>query len=140
QSLPGLLRGERFELARRQGTAQVLAGGSALAVTGAAFVWMVSHALRGLISLGDLALFYQAFQQGLSLARALLENVGQLYQNSLFLGNLFEFLELQPKVVSPKEPLPAPSRLQSGIRFDRVTFRYPVNGRIALHDFNLFIP
>ena len=140
QSLRKQLRGERFDLARRQGTAQLLAGVSALAVTGAAFVWMVSQALRGLISLGDLALFYQAFQQGLSLARALLENVGQLYQNSLFLGNLFEFLALEPQVVSPQEPATPPARLREGIRFHDVTFRYPGTRKIALHDFNLTIP
>jgi len=140
QSLRKQLRGERFDLARRQGTAQLLAGVSALAVTGAAFVWMVSQALRGLISLGDLALFYQAFQQGLSLARALLENVGQLYQNSLFLGNLFEFLALEPQVVSPQEPATPPVCLREGIRFHGVTFRYPGTRKIALHDFNLTIP
>src|SRR5439155_21380284 len=140
QSLRKQLRGERFDLARRQGTAQLLAGVSALAVTGAAFVWMVSQALRGLISLGDLALFYQAFQQGLSLARALLENVGQLYQNSLFLGNLFEFLALEPQVVSPQEPATPPVRLREGIRFHGVTFRYPGTRKVALHDFNLTIP
>jgi ATP-binding cassette subfamily B protein len=116
-----------------------VAGVSALAVTGAAMVWMVSRTIAGGMSLGDLALFYQAFQQGLSLARALLENVGQLYQNSLFLGNLFEFLELQPEVVSPKLAVAAPEQLRSAIRFEGVTFRYPGTGRIALDDFNLTI-
>ena len=33
-------------------------------------------------------MFYQAFQQGLGLMRGLLENLGQLYGNLLFLGNL----------------------------------------------------
>ena len=65
---------------------------------------MVWRAIGGIISLGDLALFYQAFQQGLRLMRTLLENVGQLYANTLFLGNLFEFLGLEPKVVSPAKP------------------------------------
>ena len=103
-------------------------------------VSMVSRTIAGAMSLGDLALFYQAFQQGLNLTRALLEGVGQLYQNSLFLGNLFEFLELKPQVISPKEPLPAPASLRSGIRFQGVTFRYPGNGRVALCNFNLTIP
>jgi hypothetical protein len=46
----------------------------------------------GRVSLGDLALFYQAFQQGQRLMRSLLDGVGQVYTNALFLGNLFEFL------------------------------------------------
>jgi len=33
--------------------------------------------------------------------RTLLETVGQVYSNSLFLGNLFKFLGLQPSVLPP---------------------------------------
>jgi ATP-binding cassette subfamily B protein len=134
------IRRERFSLVVSESKAQLFAGVSALAVTGAAMVWMVSRAIAGQTSLGDLALFYQAFQQGLSLARALLENVGQLYQNSLFLGNLFEFLELEPNVISPKHPASTPPNLRMGIQFENVTFRYPGNGKLALRDFNLMIP
>src|SRR5207247_9865139 len=118
------LRRGRFDLVRRENAAQLCAGVSALIVTGAAMVWMVSRTIAGAASLGDLALFYQAFQQGLSLARALLENVGQLYQNSLFLGNLFEFLALEPQVISPIQPAPVPPCLREGIRFQDLTFRY----------------
>ena len=140
QTLRKEIRRHRFDLARRQGAAQLFAGLSALAVTAAAMILMVNRTLAGLMSLGDLALFYQAFQQGLSLARALLDNVGQLYQNSLFLGNLFEFLALEPQVVSPRNPAAAAACLRNGIRFEGVTFRYPGAGNIALRDFNLTIP
>ena len=46
-------------------------------------------------------MLYQAFQQGMRLSGALLENVGHLYTNALFLSNLFEFLALEPAIVSP---------------------------------------
>ena len=49
-----------------------------------------------MVTLGELALVYAAFNQGQGLMRTLLENAGQLYGNSLFLGNLFEFLSLKP--------------------------------------------
>ena len=45
---------------------------------------------------------------------SLLGNIGQLYTNSLFLSNLFEFLGLEPRVTDPDEPLPAP--VEDGIR------------------------
>ena len=122
----------RLDLARDQSLAELFAAASALAVTAAALVWMVLRTLRGLISLGDLALFYQAFQQGTRLARALLENVGQLDQNSLFLGNLFEFLALEPQIVSPPAPVSVPRQLHEGIRFQNVGFRYPDTQRLAL--------
>ena len=42
------------------------------------------------------------------LSRTLLDNLGKLYENSLFLGNLFEFLDLKPQIASrPHARLPA---------------------------------
>jgi ATP-binding cassette, subfamily B, bacterial len=140
RALRSRLRSERVGLARSQSRAELAAGASSLATTAAAMVWMVLRTLRGLLTLGDLALFYQAFQQGLRLARTLLENVGQLYQNSLFLGNLFEFLKLQPEVVSPAAPAVIPLELRDGIRFRNVSFRYPQTRRLALQNFDLAIP
>ncbi len=140
QTLRRRLRGERLQLAKDQGLAELGAGFTALLVTGGAMAWMVWRALQGLASLGDLALFYQAFNQGQGLMRSLLGSVGRIYSNSLFLGNLFEFLELEPQVVDPSQPSPAPSPLKEGIRFRQVTFRYPGSERAALQDLNLTIP
>ncbi|MGA9723412.1 MAG: ABC transporter ATP-binding protein [Candidatus Binatus sp.] len=135
-----VLRKKRIDLARDQGLAQLMAGASTLVVTAAACVWMLFKTLRGGLSLGDLTLLYQAFQQGLSLARELLRNVGDLYQNTLFLGNLFEFLALEPRVISPQAPVPCPRQLREGIRFQNISFRYPDTQRLALQDFELFVP
>ncbi|MFN8627552.1 MAG: ABC transporter ATP-binding protein [Candidatus Binatia bacterium] len=140
QMLRDTLRGERVRIAREQGQAELLAGSFGLVVTGLAVVWMLRRTVAGLVSVGDLALFYQAFNQGQQLMRSLLQNVGHLYSNSLFLGNLFEFLALQPRVVSPPNPAPAPTPLMEGIRFEQVTFRYPGSERAVLRDFSLAIP
>jgi ATP-binding cassette subfamily B protein len=94
----------------------------------------------GIVTLGDLALFYQAFNRGQSLLRTLLGNIGQIYSNALFLGNLFEFLDLEPQVVDPSQPRPVPSRLHQGIRFRDVTFRYPGSARAVLEHFTFTIP
>jgi ATP-binding cassette subfamily B protein len=140
RSLRARLRGEKLELATGQALAELGAGALAIVLTGGCMVAMVWRAVRGLITLGDLALFYQAFQQGLRLMRSLLDNVGQLYYNSLFLGNLFEFLALEPTVLSPPSPQPAPVALRIGIRFQNVTFRYPGSPEPVLRDFTLDIP
>ncbi|MCI0527117.1 MAG: hypothetical protein L0Y56_06710, partial [Nitrospira sp.] len=93
------LRKERLQLAKSQSLAELGASAIALLVTGATLAWMVWRTLQGLLTLGDLTLFYQAFSQGQRLMRSLLENVGQIYANSLFLGNLFEFLALEPQLI-----------------------------------------
>jgi ATP-binding cassette subfamily B protein len=134
------LRTERLGLARERGLARLGAGLVALLISGAAMAWMVWRALQGRASLGDLAVFYQAFNRGQSLLRALLGNVGEIYSNGLFLGNLFAFLQLQPQVVSPTEPLPVPAAGPLGVRFSGVTFCYPGSERPALCDFDLELP
>jgi ATP-binding cassette subfamily B protein len=140
QDLRARLRGERLALAREYSLLEFGAGAVGLAVTGGTLAWMVWRAARGLATLGELTLFYQAFQQGMGLARALLEGVGQLYYNLLFLGNLFEFLALEPRVVRPAAPLPTPERLAKGIRFRNVSFRYSDARSPALENFSLEIP
>ena len=108
RSLRRRLRGERLELTRQQSVAEFGAAVFALASSGGAIAWMGWKAVRGLVSPGDLAMFYQAFQQGLGLMNALLTNVGQIYASSLFLGGLFEFLALRPEVADPPSPCPIP--------------------------------
>jgi ATP-binding cassette, subfamily B, bacterial len=133
------LRSEHIQLARSQSLAELGAGALALLITAAALGSVGWRAVRGLITLGELAFFYQAFQQGLRLAQTSLENVGQLYANSLFLGHLFAFLALESKVKDPSVPTILPARPAHEIRFVDVTFRYPGSERIALDRFNLTI-
>lgn len=140
QAIRGRLRSDRLRLVRDRSAAETAAGALGLLVTGLVIGWMVWRVLRGEVTLGDLALFYQAFSQGQRLMRTLLENAGQVYGSVLFLGDLFEFLELEPRVISPAHPLSPPISLQDGIRFERVTFRYPGSRRMALKEFDLFIP
>ncbi len=133
------LRRERVALARGQGVAELAAGGFGLLVTAAVLAWMVWRAVQGTATLGDLALFYQAFFQGQRLLRALLASLGPIYGNVLFLGDVFEFLALKPRIVDPAEPLPAPRSIRDGVRFERVTFHYPGSGRTVLEDFDLML-
>ena len=140
QVLRRRLRAERLRLLRDQSLARMGAGAVALLLSGAVMAWMLWRALQGAVTLGDLVLFYQAFNRGQSLLRSLLGNVGQIYTNSLFLANLFEFINLKPEVVDPPQPVPAPPVLKDAIRFRQVTFRYPGSERATLQDFNFTIP
>ncbi|MGB7116212.1 MAG: ABC transporter ATP-binding protein [Anaerolineales bacterium] len=134
------LRDEQLKLTRDQGLSELAAGTIALLITGIAMAWMLWQVVLGEYSLGDLALFYSAFNQGQSLMRSLLGQMGEIYSNSLFLGDLFAFLELKPKVVDPQSPIPTPVTLTKSIRFENVSFRYPDSERLVVRDFNLSIP
>jgi ATP-binding cassette subfamily B protein len=109
-------------------------------ISGATMAWMFWRTLQGSATLGDLALFYQAFQRGQGLLRSLLENLGNIYANTLFLGNLFEFLHLPSQVRSTNSSVVQQPGLKKGICFHQVSFCYPNSDRCVLQDFNLTIP
>ncbi len=134
------LRTERVQLSRDQSLAQLSASFLALLVTGGAMAWMVVRTLQGMASLGDVVLFYQAFSRGQGLMRTLLGSLGSIYSNTLFLGSLFEFLGLAPKIVDPDAPLEPPAAVRQGISFEGVTFRYPGSAVDVLESFDFAIP
>jgi ATP-binding cassette, subfamily B, bacterial len=140
QTLRRRLRSEGLALTRNRVLGQLGAGAVGVLVFGSAMAWIGWRALQGLATLGDVALFYQAFDRGQNLMRAMLQNLGQIYSNSLFLGNLYEFLQLEPQIVDPPQPTSVPTTLQRGINFRQVTFRYPGSEKITLRDLNLVIP
>jgi ATP-binding cassette, subfamily B, bacterial len=140
QVLRRALRGERLDLLRRQILARMGAGLAGVLIAGGALAWMLWRAILGLVTLGDLALLYQAFNRGQDLMRSLLSDLGQIYSNSLFLGHLFAFLDLEPAINDPAAPRPAPPTIRQGVAFHNVTFRYPGSERPALHDFSLALP
>ncbi len=134
------LRKERLALEKRRAWAETGAGFFALLVTAAAVAWMLWQAARGTVTLGDLALFYQAFTQGQRLLRSLLQQVGQVYSDSLLLDDLFAFLALESTLVDGPRPSPRRHRIEEGIRFESVTFRYPGRSSPALEDCDLHLP
>jgi ATP-binding cassette, subfamily B, bacterial len=140
QDLRKRLRTEKLEQMRRLGIAKLLTGVLSLGILGAAVGWMGWRTFAGALTLGDLALFYQAFNRGQGLMRSLLSSLGQIIKNSLFLTALFEFLDLKSNVTDPETPVETPPSLKEGIRFRNVSFRYPGTERYVLRDFSLFIP
>lgn len=133
------LRKAQLALMKKQSIAQAGAGSSAFIVTGAVMGWMMVRAIQGRATLGDLALFYQAFQKGQSLMRTLLQGIGRVYTSMLFLEHLFNFLDIKPvmQVTEAKAALPAAPYT---IDIEAVDFRYPGSDQLALENFNLHIP
>ena len=140
QALRRRLRSERLRQMRELSVAKLGAAASSLVIFGAAAAWMVWRTVQGLATLGDLVLLYQTFSRGQGIMRSLLGNFGQIITSELYIGNLFDFLNLPQRIVDPIDPTPAPASLRHGISFRNVTFRYPHSDAAVLQDFNLYIP
>jgi ATP-binding cassette subfamily B protein len=118
------LFGARINLMRKRSTVELLAaapGGIALLVLA---IYLANQAVYGIITLGVLVMYYQAFQQGQTNLRAISHGVVHLYESSLFLENLFEFFDLKPCIAEKPEALPVPPTLVHGIVFEDVHFTY----------------
>lgn len=88
--------------------------------------------------LGFLAGYIQAIGVVQGTVQSLLGNVAQLYQNNLFVNNLFEFLDTpQNQIKSGTRKMPV--RLRKGIEFRGVSFTYPGTCIEAIQNLNLFL-
>jgi ATP-binding cassette, subfamily B, bacterial len=105
----------------------------------AAYAFIVNQTLQGVLKIGDLFLYYQAFERGQSSLKGILSSLSGLYEDNLFLTNLYDFLNLKATVAEPVNPQVLPSPMQSGIVFDQVSFQYASSARQSLHNINLRI-
>ena len=143
QTLRTRLRQGRLNLLRCEGVRELGGLLVGFGVVGVAAAWAMNEALTGRVTAGALAMFYAAFVQGQGAMRSALGGAGQLFANSLFLGHLFAFLELETEATSNHEDAPlrdARLRLTDSIRFEGVNFSYPGSPRAALSGLTLTVP
>ncbi|MCC5794834.1 MAG: ABC transporter ATP-binding protein [Chromatiales bacterium] len=121
---------------RREGWGLVLGLFGTAAVYGA-YAWIVIAAVGSEISLGEMTMYLLLFKQGQATIAACLSAIGGMYEDNLYLTNLYEYLEQAPRVQpgsAERGPDPA-----DGIRFEHVCFSYPGARRPALQDISLHI-
>jgi ATP-binding cassette subfamily B protein len=104
-----------------------------------AYAWIVWRAVGGLITLGDMTLYLGIFRSSQSMFEAVLLGMSELYENGLFMSNLFAFLDLKPQMVAAAEPVAAAAGIRQGIEFRHVSFRYEGHDDWTLRDINLVI-
>lgn len=132
-------RAERLALTKQQVGRDFAAEFISTLVVFSGLAIVAFRAAAGAITLGDLVMYYQAFQRSLSSLKAWLSDLASIYENSLFLSHFFAFLRLKPGVVAPVQPKSVPRPLMRGLRVEGVSFSYPQSERQALTDINLEI-
>lgn len=118
------LRRERLRMTARRSAADLAAQGSGSLIVFGTYAYIAYRAISGSITLGDLVMYFQAFQRGLASLQELLGGLAGLYEDNLFLTNYQEFMDLKPRVVEPSNPKIVPHPIASGIVFDHVSFSY----------------
>ncbi len=130
-------RDDRALAVRRTGWAY----GLSLLATGAfyaCYALMALAAAAGRLTLGNLTLYVVAFRQGQQAFQSILGAIGGMYEDNLYMSNLFDYLAI-PRAAAPPA-LDAAAAPEEGIRFENVSFRYPGQDRDVLKDLSVFIP
>lgn len=101
------------------------------------YAWIAVATMQGTISLGEMTMYVLVFKQGQGAVTASLSAIGGMYEDNLYLSNLYEYLE---QAGADETGTAAAGALPGdGVRFEDVSFQYPGSGRPALSDIDLHL-
>jgi ATP-binding cassette subfamily B protein len=103
------------------------------------YAWVALDAVRRRISIGDVSLFAMVFHQGQQSIGGLLMSLGSLYEDHLYLGELFEYLD-HPTTEPTGGGITVGPKPGDGIRFEHVSFSYKGSDKNVLDDVSLHLP
>lgn len=90
----------------------------------ACYGWVVYRTLLGAIGIGSMTMYIAIFRQSQGTFAGLFENLSQLYENGLFMENLFNFLDLPEVEERDANAALPPLDPKRGIEVRDVSFRY----------------
>ena len=132
------LAGEYYQVNRNLSVRRAAWGGllSMLGSLGyyTAYAVIIYKTVYGELSLGDLTFLSGSFLRLRSLMEAILIRFSSIADSALYLSDLFDFLEMEPRIRSKDESLPFPETINDGFTFENVSFRYPQMEKWVLRD------
>ncbi len=102
-----------------------------------AYAWIAVATIQGTITLGQMTMYLLVFKQGQSAVSAMLSAIGGMYEDNLYLSNLYDYLE-QPAPARHGTRLTGPDE-RAGLIFEGVSFTYPGAQQPAVQDIDLAI-
>lgn len=102
-----------------------------------AYGWIVVETVAGVLTLGGMTMYILVFKQGQAAITASLSAIGGMYEDNLYLSNLYEFLEV-PVTKDIGGDSSGPNS-KDGIRFENVGFTYTGATSPTLQGINLHL-
>jgi ATP-binding cassette subfamily B protein len=91
----------------------------------AAYAVIIYLTVLGRYTIGSLTFLAGSFRQSRDLIQRILLSLSNIYEQSLYLGDLFTFFDVTPRVLSRPGARVVPSSIRTGFEFLDVGFRYP---------------
>ena len=137
RDLQETLHHARLALLRSKVTLDIVAQGFITVAIFGSFAVIAFMALDGRITLGDMVMYFMGFQMCIGYVQSIFGSLGAVYEDQLFLRNLFQFLDLRPGIAAPAHPLPLSKPIREGLRVENATFTYAGAQAPALTSVNL---
>jgi len=103
----------------------------------AAYVVILLRTVSGAISIGTLTFLAGSFSRSRDLIQRLLLGASEIYEQCLYLKDLFGFFEMKPSIISKQAAITVAHPIRQGFVFDNVGFRYPGSDRWAVRNVSL---
>jgi ATP-binding cassette subfamily B protein len=132
-----LYAGDRHIMIRRAIWALILGTVGTLAFYGM-YLWIAVATIQNALTAGEFIMYAGVFKAAQSALASALGDIGGMYEDNLYLSNLYEFLDtptMAPGGTETSGPRPG-----DGVRFEGVTFAYPGARESALSAVDLHIP
>ena len=127
---------ENRDLSIRRGVVSALL--SILGTIGyySAYIVILIRAVKGDITIGTLTFLAASFGRGRDVIQNILLSASNVYEQALYLRDLFVFLDMRPTIESAPNARPVPTPIHTGFVFEDVGFRYPGSERWAIRNVN----
>jgi ATP-binding cassette subfamily B protein len=104
-----------------------------------AYLIVVFDALSGKITVGQLTFLAGALAAATTNIQTAFSTFSSIADQSLYLTDLLDFFQVEPKIRAPRQPIPAPRQIRAGFEFRKVCFSYPGSDRRILNELNFHL-
>ena len=97
-----------------------------------AYIYIITNAIRGVITLGDLTFLAGSFDRMRSAFQMIMNRFADISSRALYLQDFFDFFDIQPTIISKPQFKPLPYPIKHGFTFENVSFKYPNSEKYSI--------
>ena len=127
---------EKYRITSQRAKAGFFAKGAEILAMTISFGFIVYLTFLDRITIGDLVMYFAAFQKGQVAIQQSLTSLVGLYNNRLFLSHLFDLMNVKSLIKDVGERQKLPTLIDS-IRFENVDFVYPNTEKLVLQNVDI---
>ncbi len=102
------------------------------------FFVIAKKTVDGSLSIGEMSMYILAFRQGMTYLKDVFGSLSGLYEDSIFVGDTFEFLDLEENIKA-EEPIAKTISFNNKISLENVSFKYPGSSKNVIDNVSLEI-